>query len=176
MDETKGGRPATGSIVWADPDTKTQPIGVRVTKADGKRKLIRFEPGTSAVDAILLAPILAERAHNAVDDASDTVADYAKRWCKWRESRGLGCVAKDRVTLARHVLPHVGHLDARLIARDDVKRLVAALDARVMQGFTVDAEGVRRRFAWKTAQNAWSVARALFRDMQRAKRVQPLHP
>jgi len=29
-----GGRPATGSIVWADPETKTKPIGVRVTKAN----------------------------------------------------------------------------------------------------------------------------------------------
>src|SRR6185369_17068522 len=88
----KGGRPATGSIVWADPETKTKPIGVRVTRANGRRKLVRFEPGTTADDAIALAPVLAERARLAVDASTgETVAEYAKRWCQWRDERGLSC-------------------------------------------------------------------------------------
>ncbi len=64
------GRPPTGSIVWADPETKTQPLGVRVTKGNGKRKLVRFDPGTSAADAIALAPSVAEGARFAVDDST----------------------------------------------------------------------------------------------------------
>ena len=47
----KGGRPQRGSIVWAALETKTKPIGVRVTKTNGKRKLVRFDPGTTADDA-----------------------------------------------------------------------------------------------------------------------------
>src|SRR5580692_953779 len=53
-----GGRPATGSIVWADPKTKTQPIGVRVTKANGGRKIVPLDPGTTSDEAIALSPIL----------------------------------------------------------------------------------------------------------------------
>jgi len=171
MESAKGGRPATGSIVWADPDAKMQPIGVRVTKADGKRKLIRFEPGTSAADAVALAPILAERAHNAVDEESDTVADYAKRWCAWREARGLGCVAGDRARLLAHVFPLLGSLEIAHVTRDDLKRLVASLDLKAQTGFYSTGAGDRRSFGWKTAVNVWSVARALFRDACGAKRI-----
>ncbi len=109
-----GGRPATGSIVWADPDTKTKPIGVRVTKANGKRKLVPFEPGTTAEDAIALAPVLAERSRFAVGEhEGETVSEYAIRWCEWRERRGLGCVADDRVRLERHVFPRLFRVGCR---------------------------------------------------------------
>src|SRR5580658_795077 len=100
----KGGRPPTGSIVWADPEAKTKPIGVRVTKASGKREIVRFDPGTTADDARSLAPAIAERARLAVGaNEAETFAAYAHRWCEWRESRGLECVAGDRTRLARHV-------------------------------------------------------------------------
>jgi integrase len=68
-----------------------------------------------------------------------------------------------------HILPHLGALEVRTVTRDDVKRLVLALDAKTRQGFTVSPDGTRKPFAWKTALNAWSVVRALFRDAQRAK-------
>jgi hypothetical protein len=169
----RGGRPAIGSIVWADPETKTQPIGVRVTKANGKRKLVPFDAGTTPEDAIALAPILAERARFAVDDGTrETVAEYAKRWCEWREFRGLGCVAGDRTTLALHVLPLVGTKEIRAVTRNDLKRLVSALDTKARVGFYRAAEGKRQRFGFKSAVCAWSVTRALFRDAQRAKEVE----
>jgi integrase len=167
-----GGRPATGSIVWADPDTKTQPIGVRVTKANGKRNLVRFDPGTTADDAIALAPILAERARFALGEhAGETVTEYAHRWCEWRETRGLECVAGDRTRLARHVLPLLGCFELARVTRDDLKRLVELLDEKVKRGFTVDGNGTRKPFGWKSASNVWSTVRALFRDAQRAKRI-----
>jgi hypothetical protein len=62
-----GGRPATGSIVWEDPETRTRPRGVRVTRADGSRRIIRFDIGTTPEDALALAPVIAERARFAVD-------------------------------------------------------------------------------------------------------------
>jgi integrase len=169
---SSGGRPATGSIVWEDPETKTKPIGVRVTKANGKRTVVRFDPGTMADDARLLAPILAERARFAVaEGAGETVAQYAERWCNWRDSRGLGCVAKDRVKLARHVFPMLGAFEVAAVSRDDLKRFVAALDARASAGFHRTAGGQRLPFGWKTAVNVWSTVRALFRDACGAKRV-----
>jgi integrase len=166
-----GGRPPTGSIKWADA-AKTIPLGVRVTKANGKRKLVRFDLGTTPDDARALAPILAQRARDAVDDeAGITVSEYAERWHEWRESRGLGCVENDRGVLARHVLPTVGALEMAAVTRDDLKRLVSLLDATVKRGFTVDENEKRRPFGWKTAMNAWAVVRALFRDARGAKRV-----
>jgi hypothetical protein len=149
------GRPAIGSIVWADPKTKTQPVGVRVTQADGKRKVVRFDPGTTADDARALAPVVADRARHPVDEATrETVSEYAKRWCEWRAGRAIGCVDGNRVTLARHVLPTIGALDVRAVTRDDLKRLVALLDAKVLRGFTVDADGKLKPFGWKTAISA----------------------
>ena len=80
-----GGRPSTGSIVWADPTTKTTPIGVRVTKANGTRTIVRFDLGTTPDDARALAPILAERARFAVaNGAGETVSQYADSACSYR--------------------------------------------------------------------------------------------
>jgi integrase len=168
----RGGRPATGSIVWEDPETKTKPIGVRVTKANGKRALVRFDPGTTAEDAIALAPVVADGARFAVGEhEGETVSQYAGRWCKWREGRGLQCAEADRVRLACHVLPIIGAHGIVDVTRDDLKRVVAALDAKARAGFHRTAEKRRRPFAWKSAVNVWSNVRALFRDACSAKRV-----
>jgi hypothetical protein len=108
------------------------------------------------------------RAQGAIVDRSrETVTHYAKRWCKWRDKKGLGCVAGDRALLDRHILPVLGDFDVRHVARDDLKRLVGKLDAKVKRGKSDDG----KPFSAKTAINAWGVARALFRDAQRAKGV-----
>ena len=171
----KGGRPATGSIVRADPETKTKPIGVRVTKANGKRRVVPFHLGTTRDDAIALAPIMAECASNAVDEADGmTVARYVERWCEWREARGLRCVEDDRTRLA-HVLPTIGHLPVTTICRDDLKALVMLLDAKVRRGFTLTEDGKRRPFAWKTARCVWDrPCRVPLRARRQAPR--PLRP
>ncbi len=167
-----GGRPATGSIVWEDPETKTKPIGVRVTKANGKRKLVPFEPGTTADDARALAPILAERSRFAVGEhEGETVAQYAERWLAWRAESGLGCVADDRARLLGHVLPVIGPRGIVDVTRDDLKRLVSTLDARARRGFRESDDGRRKSFGWKSAVHAWTVVRAMFRDACAAKRV-----
>jgi integrase len=167
-----GGRPATGSIVWEDPETTTKPIGVRVTKANGKRALVRFDPGTTAEDAVSLAPVVASGARFAVGDhEGETVSQYVGRWCDWRKERGLQCAEADRARLECHVFPIVGALGITNVSRDDLKRVVAALDAKARAGFYRTAERRRRPFAWKSAVNVWSNVRALFRDACSAKRV-----
>ncbi len=171
--KARSGRPPTGSIAWADPETKTTPIGVRVTKANGKRKLVRFNPGTTAADAIALAPVLAERARFfAVDEhETETIAAYAERWLSWREARGFGCVADDRARLVLHALPTIGALTiaaARATLRTELKKLVTVLDARARAGFT-ERDGKRWPFSTKSALHVWTTMRALFRDACRAK-------
>ena len=49
----RAGRPLTRSIVWHDAQ-RTIPVGVRVTIGDGTRRLIRFDPGTTRDQALLL--------------------------------------------------------------------------------------------------------------------------
>jgi integrase len=168
----KGGRPATGSIVWADPHLKTEPIGVRVTRADGKRSVIRFDLGTSAEDAVALAPIIADRARHAVDaDAGETVAEYAKRWTEWRDRRGITSANDVLARLVCHVMPLIGTIPIADVQRDDLRRVVSNLDDKVRVGFYRTSDDLRRPFAWKTALNLWSAVRAMFRDACSCKRV-----
>jgi hypothetical protein len=152
-------RPATGSIVWDDPERRAKPRGVRVTMACGKRKVIRFDPDTSPENAVVLGPVIAAHARSAAAAAGETVFEYAARWCAWRASRGLSCAAGDMARLERHVLPTIGQLPVASVNRKDLKRLVMVLNDRVAQGFTVDQEGRRRPLAWKTAIHAWNTVR-----------------
>ena len=127
----KRGRRPTGSIEWAD-EAKTIPAGVRITKANGKRRFIRFDPGTTREEALALAPVLAARARHAVDsETGETVSEYACRWLLERERLGIGTVGHDRGRLGKHVLPIVGHLDVRTFGREDVERVVEDLDRKI---------------------------------------------
>ena len=110
------------------------------------------------------------RAAGANEGKGETVEAYTKRWCEWREGRGKRCVADDRTRLA-HALPTIGRLPITSITRDDLKGLVATLDATVRKGFTINAAGRRRPFSWKTAGLVWGAVQSLFRDAQKAKRV-----
>jgi hypothetical protein len=150
-----GGRPATGSIVWADPETKTKPLGVRVTKANGKRRLVPFNPGTTADDARALAPLLSGQARFALDDQDgETVAKYSERWIAERQRRGLASVAEDQRRMTNHALPVLGPLPIRGVMRVDLVGFVERLDRRVRAG----------NYGWKTAQHIWSNVRTMFRD------------
>ncbi len=160
-----GGRPATGSIVWADPTTKVEPVGVRVTKADGRRVVVPFDPGTSSDDARLLAPVVAERARHAVGQGSgQTVSEYVKLWLVDREARGLSSVRDDRSRMTHHVLPLLGHLDAQSFGRTDVERLRDVLDRRI-----VLKEGHAKHLSWRTAANIWTLVTSMCDDMVSAK-------
>jgi integrase len=160
-----GGRPATGSIEWADL-AKTIPLGVRVTKPSGKRQFVRFDPGTTREDALALAPVLAERARQAVEaGAGETVSEYSRRWLEERRRRGVNTVGHDKGRLGKHVLPLIGHLDARAFGRDDVERVVEDLDRKILLD-----EDHEEHLGWKTASNVWVLVSRMCKDMVDAKR------
>ncbi len=160
-----GGRPATGSIEWAD-DAKTIPVGVRVSKANGRRQFIRFDPGTTREEALALAPVLAARVRHAVDAGTDeTVSEYAARWLTERERRGIGTVGHDRGRLRKHVLPILGLLDVRTFGREDVERVVEDLDRKILLD-----EDHEEHLGWKTASNVWVLVSRMCKDMVDAKR------
>ncbi|HXX65896.1 MAG TPA: hypothetical protein VEK07_01865, partial [Polyangiaceae bacterium] len=162
---TKRGRPATGSIEWAD-EAKTIPVCVRVTMANGLRPFIRFDPGTTREEALALAPVLAARARHAVDAGSgETVSEYAGRWLLERERRGIGTVGHDRGRLGKHVLPILGPLDVRRFGREDVERVVEDLDRKIVLD-----EDHEEHLGWKTASNVWVLVSRMCKDMVEAKR------
>ena len=58
--------------------------------------------------------MIAERARFAVDECEgETVAEYAKRWCEWREARGFATVIPDRAFIRFHITPVIGALPIR---------------------------------------------------------------
>ncbi len=155
-----GGRPATGSIVWGDPETKTKPIGVRVTKANGKRKVVRFEPGTSRDDAIALAPVVAERARYAVEDGEGvTVSEWFVPWAVARDAKGLASVRNDRARFHKWIEPVIGAKQIATLTRRDIETVVQALDRSVRAG----------ELRWKTATNVWGVLTKMMADSCRSK-------
>jgi integrase len=162
----RGGRPATGSIIWEDPETKTKPIGVKVTKANGKRTIVKFDPGTTPEDARLLAPVIADRARHASPLGVETVGEYATRWVAERKARGISTWRHDRGRLNGHVLPLLGALDVRTFRREDVERVVEDLDRKI----SLDEEDDEEHLSWKTASNVWVLLSKMCKEMSNAKR------
>ena len=170
----RGGRPATGSIVWADPETKTKPIGVRVTKANGKRRSSASTRARRPTTRDALAPILAERARFAVGER-ERRDGRGVREAVVRVARGRGARMRRRGSRApaRHVAPdHRARCEIADVTRDDLKRLVDALDVKAAPGFTrTPTAGASPSDGRRAVNVVGHVVRALFRDASGAKRV-----
>ena len=101
--QSKGGRPATGSLKWRRPAKGGDPHWhVRLTLADGSRPLVPLDPKIPHEDvarAKACAKAVSDdaRVSGVVSGAvSETVSEYATRWCAWREGR-LGLVASETI-------------------------------------------------------------------------------
>lgn len=95
--------------------------------------------------------------------AAETVAEWVARWLTWRTARGLSTTPHDKGRLNNYVLPTIGLLSIRTVARDDIERVVEALDRKIA---STDAT---ERISWKTAQNAWMLVTKMFKDATAAK-------
>ncbi|HSY21553.1 MAG TPA: hypothetical protein VK841_05540 [Polyangiaceae bacterium] len=98
---------------------------------------------------------------NTGGGTGETRTEFAKRWCDWREERGLACVKDDRARMTNRVLDVLGTLDVRAVTRNDLERLVEHLDKRIAIGDV----------GWKVAGMAWSNVTRMFKDACSAKRL-----
>jgi integrase len=89
----------------------------------------------------------------------ETFAEWAKRWCKSREDRGIGYVRDNRSHLEHWINPVIGPRPIRSITRRDLEALVEALDEAVRQN----------RIEWKSATNFWGTVSKAFDDATNAK-------
>ncbi len=114
------GRKRTGTVRLLRNDDHELQWHAKWTRADGTRTewlplnpAVAIDEASARAEAARMAPKI--RLRSATDDAVETVEEYSKRWCKWREARGLACVESDRTLLRRHVLGSIGALDVRRI-------------------------------------------------------------
>lgn len=68
---TNVGRPPTGSIVWADPETKTQLVGASVRR----RQFVQLSRKSTACPAPSLTVIACAPASSLVVRAQNTISD-----------------------------------------------------------------------------------------------------
>lgn len=91
--------------------------------------------------------------------AGETVEEYAVRWLKDRERRGLSSVASDRGRLEKHVLPLLKERPIAAVGPNDLRAVVEHLD-----------EIVRRdALHWNTARKIWGLVTKMFSDAVRSK-------
>jgi integrase len=180
----------TGTIFRYQPAKPGEKLGhyvVRCSAPDGTRPLFHLDPSPESPKARATALHTAEgiseslfrtgegaapRRQRATRPGSDgeTITDYADRWFKDRERRGLSSVGTDRSRFATHVEPVLGARPIRDVDRDEIRALVERMDDRVRQA----------KCSWTTAGKAWGLVTKLFSDACNAKtaalRVRPDNP
>jgi len=141
---------------------------VRVT-VNGKRHPPIRMPGIPREDedrAAYMGKVTSRRVRDlgAVPaESRETVNEYATRWLEAREGR-VASVRDNRGHLTLHVLPTIGTLEMGKVGREDIERVVSALDAKVRAG----------SMSAKTASNVWGTLSKVFDDATNAKPAEGL--
>ena len=161
----KGGRPATGSVDWSESHGCWV---VRVTMPDGSRQPVKMPgiPKEERERALYLGKVTSKRVRQlgAVPEAArETVNEYAARWLEARAGR-VASVRDNKGHLTTHILPVLGTVEMAKVKREDIERVVGALDAKVRAG----------DISAKTAGNAWGTLSKLFDDATNAKPAEGL--
>jgi len=161
-------RPATGTVQQL-PDGRYQPV---LTLVSGQRKRYDpFEPGLTEQEAKLRAKAMSDvvRARRIGAAApplpgspDEPVRSWFPRWCQERRRRTLKSVHTDEGRFRAHIDSVIGHLPIGRVTAEDLRTLVAELDRKVLD---------TREISWKTAENAWTLVRAIFRDAASSKAV-----
>jgi len=149
-------RQAKGTVEW-----RNGAWHARVTMPDGKRPWVRM-PGIAQDDkatAIRMASVMssAARTTGAVPAVrEETVTEWFRRWRDVRIGEGISDAKKQHSQFTLYVAPTIGALPIKSVTKEDMKAVVARLDATVKDPST--------RFSWKTAQNVWSFVARAFKD------------
>jgi len=140
---------------WS-PDTSPRVEQVTLITA---RVPAPVSPGPAAVPVpAAKVAVRAQTTARAGSTAGETVSKWFERWIKDRGEKGLSAVRTDGSRFRSHVEPVIGQLPMAGVAKADIERLVAKLDA--------DTRGGQ---SWRTSLNGWALARAMFRDASRSK-------
>lgn len=84
---------------------------------------------------------------------------WVEKWAAERRRRGLGSVSDNEAHYRHHIRPVLGGIKVADWLPADLRRLVAALDEKVLTG-TVE---------WKTAKNIWGTASKMCSDAHTSK-------
>jgi integrase len=155
------GRPRTGTVAEFRDRQKRVRYKVGITLPDGVRTWRTLPPGTSVARARATAASWSER--SAADPvfqpgageppAGETVAAWLVRWEADRHARGLQ--TRGTVGTVLKFLDATKDRPIAAITTGDLEAAVERADANVRSG------SVRK---WKTAQNAWGLAKKAFDD------------
>jgi integrase len=97
---------------------------------------------------------------SAPGSKDETVTEWCKRWRAWRVKMSyVTSETNDAKNFRNHIEPLIGDRPMRLVSAAELEAIVERLDERM----------IAREISWKTARNAWVVARAMFRDALTAK-------
>jgi hypothetical protein len=80
--------------------------------------------------------------------AGETVSDWSSRRLEDRELRKIATVGHDKGRLGKHILPVIGTRPIAEVTREDIERVVEALDAKIRLD-----EDDEEHIGWKTAAN-----------------------
>ncbi len=118
--------------------------------------------GASVERLVRIESMLADRTNDGAPKTAprrvETFAVYVDRWLVSRDA--LSSNRDQRARLRDHVTPILGPLDVGAIVREDIERVVEALDAKVIAG----------DLQWTTADRVWEVVTKIFGDMCAAKK------
>lgn len=173
----------TGQIIR---DADDRPIGVRAPDAQGKRPRMYFYKDrrpVSEADAVLLAPVLAQRAKGMVQGGL-TVSEWWKLYMDAAEAGRVGRKSKGkpqittplrRARFRDYIEPVIGKLPMTTVSSEQLRAIVQKLDAEVhLRGRFYSGEvgavngGARHTskpgLSGKTAALVWSEVTSAFKE------------
>jgi integrase len=164
------GRPANPTPTW-DPDRKVWVVRITMPKpadwpADKEAPRrphdlpgIREDQPERAKAVAKIVNVRVRRGEGAPMAEGENVTTWVEQWIEDRERRGILSHKQDEGRLKNHVLDVIGPIAIEKVTRDDIERLVEALDAKVQRG----------DLAPKTASNVWTLVTSMFDDACRSK-------
>lgn len=139
-----------------------RPTPERGETVDMARARAKGEAKSEATRLKLLAERLGGHVQREAPEAEGESMDrWVARWLAERKERGLTSAGDDEGRWRKWLFPHLGARPIASVERQELERVVEALDAHVRAG----------ALSWKTARHVWGLVTKMFSDAQRSKRI-----